>query len=199
MKFRNLVEGLSGPALKHVEFLKKVFDTVSKIEYDGVGNILVVGKGKRTTPYHASVGNAQLGKTITSEIAKAFGLEAPKMTDELSESEIIEEEFSTEEEPVSESAKEINEASPININELPEKLAVVVTSIGKILGEGGTLKIDEDNIHDGIHGFIVGCEYDSLYNSAIRLDKSQLASLSKAKGLRWIELEEGYVTLGLEG
>lgn len=57
---------------------------------------------------------------------------------------------------------------------------------------GYKVVIDLDNIHEGIHGYIIGLEVKTSVN--LRLESKTLANLSKLKGLRWIEFESDYIT-----
>jgi len=94
-------------------------------------------------------------------------------------------------------SENLNEASPITIGEIPQKLMVAIDKVQKALGSDVKLIIDTDNMHEGIHGYIIGCEAKSFYPNAIRLEKSNLVAVSKVKELRWIEIEADYVTLAM--
>ena len=294
MKFKTLVEGLSGPSLRTFEFVKKVFDTVSDVQYDEVGNVYVKGEGKRKEPYRAHLMNAQLAKAVATEIANEFGLPEPKMQSDINEAifnvkakvgnKIVTKPVSAKDEDdakdkfikaievqmkhghvptgeikdivitesnelidrytkklndvtkewgklgdrgqdyidfaqgeldavkkggleelkkfwkshnMNEAQLEINEASPITIGEIPKNIMADIDKLEEIIANGGKLEIDLENIHEGIHGYIIGVEFKSMHFSTPRLDKEQLTNLGKVKTLRWIELEEGYVTLGM--
>lgn len=78
-KDRFIIESQQDVADKHLEAVKKFFDTVSSVSYTGNGDVEVKGKGKRKEPYNISAGNAQLAGVIAKTIAKEYKLKEPKM------------------------------------------------------------------------------------------------------------------------
>ena len=62
-----------------IDFINKVYKTVTKVAYDGKGNILIEGQGLRTDPYRANLGNCQLGGNLAKAIAEDHNLDIPTM------------------------------------------------------------------------------------------------------------------------
>jgi len=89
---------------------------------------------------------------------------------------------------------ELNEASPIDLGAVPQKIMVQLDNLKKILN--GNFRIDINNLHDGIHGIITGVEVPGIQSD--RYEPKQLVAMSKLKGVRWFEFEESYITIGWE-
>jgi len=62
-----------------IDFIKKCYDTVSSIEYSGDGHIKIVGQGKRTAPYIAYMGNAQLANNLAKAISEDYNIDFKKV------------------------------------------------------------------------------------------------------------------------
>lgn len=62
-----------------IEFIEKCYDTVSSIQYDGSGSIKIEGKGARTTPYRAYMGNAQLASNLAKAISEDYDVAFEKV------------------------------------------------------------------------------------------------------------------------
>ena len=54
------------------EFILKCFNTVSSVEYDGTGNISIIGKGLRKEPYIGFLGNAQLAGNLAKAVSEDY-------------------------------------------------------------------------------------------------------------------------------
>jgi len=87
----------------------------------------------------------------------------------------------------------LTEASETNID-LPSYIQKEVEKIGKIFNK--SLKIDEHNIWDGIHGIITGIKVSGNKVVKVRMEKSDFSKLAKIKGLRWMETSDEYITIG---
>ena len=64
---------------KKIDFINKVYETVTRVAYDGQGNVLIEGHGLRTDPYQANMGNCQLGGNLVKAIAEDHNLTVPTM------------------------------------------------------------------------------------------------------------------------
>jgi hypothetical protein len=82
--------------------------------------------------------------------------------------------------------KQINEASSVDITEIPVMKAKQVMAFEKILGG------KHSEIFDGIHGYIV---YIKVPNGRERLDSDDLKKLLSLK-IRWIEISGQSIILG---
>ncbi len=64
---------------KKIDFIKKCFDKVSIVLYDGKGNIKVEGRGARIEPYQAFMGNAQLANNLAKAVSEDYQVQFKKV------------------------------------------------------------------------------------------------------------------------
>jgi len=64
---------------KQLDFINKVYNTVTSVAYDGTGAVIIEGTGLRTEPYRANLGNCQLGGNLVKALAEDHNLPTPIM------------------------------------------------------------------------------------------------------------------------